>query len=96
MPRVVIVSQTQKLEYEVRAGFGFQALCAKHQTPIEYDCRAADCGICIFSVTKGLEFLSPKTPAEADFLRAMRAQPEERLACQTRILGDVEILLEFN
>ena len=35
-----------------------------------------------------------KTDAEKDFLAAMRADPDERLACQTRILGDVRVEVE--
>ena len=78
----------------VRRGLGFEAICARHQLPLEFDCRKADCGICIFRVLDKLESLSDKTPAEADFLKAMHAEPHERLACQTRVFGDVAIEIE--
>jgi ferredoxin len=86
-------SETQTIQ--ARSGLGFQAICARHNTGIEFDCRASDCGICIVKVIEGAEALSPKTVAEADFLRAMNADPDERLACQTRFMGDVEIAVDY-
>lgn len=81
--------------FEVRRGLGFQALSAQYPTPIQYDCRKADCGICIFRVIEGAENLSPPTPHEADFLVAMRADPDERFACQCRIMGDVTVQVDY-
>lgn len=78
-----------------RPGLGFQAICAKYKTGIDFDCRASDCGICAIKIISGAEALSPKTAAEEDFLRAMKADPDERLACQTRFLGDVEIAIDY-
>ncbi len=74
--------------FQIRSGLGFQALKV---SSIQYDCRKADCGICLIRVTEGAENLSSKTPAEQDFLKAMHCQDSERLACQTNILGDVTI-----
>jgi len=80
--------------YRLRRGLGLQALHAQQTTPIEFDCRRADCGICIVQVRSGQENLSPPTANEADFLKAMRADADERLACQVRLLGDAEFSLE--
>jgi len=93
--KVKISCNGQSSTYEIRRGLGFQALCKKHLTPIEFDCRKSDCGICIFNVSKGFENLSPVTAAEKDFLKAMRADSTERLACQCRVLGDVELVVEY-
>lgn len=89
--------QTSKGEttHTIRRGLGFQALCSREKTAIEYDCRNSDCGICIFRVIEGQTNLSQKTVREADFLKAMGADPDERLACQTRILGNVVVCNEF-
>lgn len=91
---VIIESQGEAKSYRIRAGLGFQALCAREKTAIEFDCREADCGICIVKVIAGLEHLNDKTDAERDFLAAMRADADERLACQVRILGDVRVQVE--
>ena len=81
--------------FSIRSGKGLQALCAEYKTPFEFDCRNADCGICIFKVTKGIDNRSAPTEVEADFLKAMRAGADERSACQCRVLGDVSISVEF-
>jgi ferredoxin len=82
-------------EFKVRDGLGLQAVCAKAETGIEFDCRAADCGICIIKIISGAENLSPKTVAEADFLKAMKADDDERLACQVRLFGDAVIETDY-
>jgi ferredoxin len=94
LARVTITGKGTTASYELRAGLGFQALCAKHATPIEFDCRGADCGICVLRITAGREHLSPPTREEADFLKAMRAAPDERLACQCRVMGDCSVQVE--
>lgn len=92
---VKIWTRGTQTTYLVRKGLGFQALCARHkEAPLEFDCREADCGICLIRVREGLENLGPHTKSEGDFLKAMRAEPNERLACQTRILGDCEVEVE--
>ena len=96
MPKITISSRRARLDLEARKGLGLQAICAQTGTPIEFDCREADCGICIVRVRQGLENLSPPTFAERDFLKAMHAEPDERLACQTRVFGDVELEVEDN
>lgn len=93
--QVTIKCRNESQSITARRGLGFQAICAKHNTGIEYDCRASDCGICAIRILAGDGNLSPKTAAEADFLRAMAADPDERLACQTRVLGDVEIQVDY-
>lgn len=87
-------SDNNERTYSIRSGLGFQALAAKHETKLEFGCRNADCGICILRVVSGLENLYPCNEKETDFLQAMRADPNERLACQARIKGDVSVELE--
>lgn len=93
--RVVIKRKDQIKELKVRSGLGLQAICAKSDTGIEFDCRAADCGICAIRVISGAENLSPTTVAEADFLQAMKADGDERLACQVRVFGDTQIEIDY-
>jgi ferredoxin len=42
-------------------------------------------------VISGAENLSPMKDDEKDFLETMAAQPNERLACQCRVKGDVTL-----
>lgn len=91
--KVDIARAIQQETHALRAGLGLMALGRKTEL-IEYDCKEADCGICLFRVISGQENLSPPTTREADFLRAMRCDPNERLACQCRVFGDVQIRIE--
>ena len=79
----------------LRRGLGLQALAVSKKIPIEFDCRQADCGICIVRVVSGQAHLSAPTEREADFLKAMRADSEERLSCQCRVNGDITVRVEY-
>ncbi len=92
--QVIIESKGDRRCYRLRRGLGLQALHAQQTTPLEFDCRKADCGICIVRVRAGQENLSPPTADEADFLRAMHADADERLACQIRLHGDASFFLD--
>jgi ferredoxin len=47
------------------------------------------CGTCVVEIVEGAENLSPRTEAEN---RKLRRKPETyRLACQTKVLGDVAV-----
>jgi len=85
---ITIKYKSKSTQHPLRSGLGLQALAAQVETPLEFDCRKSDCGICIVSVIEGAEFLSPPTDSEKDFLKAMHADANERLACQFRITGD--------
>jgi ferredoxin len=77
----------------LRHGLGLQVL-GKDCEWLEFDCRKADCGICIVRVQEGAGNLSAPTVAEADFLKAMQAAPNERLACQCRAFGPVTLEID--
>lgn len=84
------------VELPIRPGLGLQAIASKcPQLPVEFDCRKADCGICLVKVISGAEDLSPPNPSELDFLKAMRADEDERLGCQIRIFGSVHLKSEL-
>lgn len=90
---ITIHHKGQKASLTLRHGLGLQVL--EKQCPwLEFDCRKADCGICVVHVKEGAEHLSPPTPAEADFLKAMRASADERLACQCRVFGPLVLEID--
>ena len=45
----------------------------------------------MIKVLEGSEHISPMQDDEKDFLETMAAEPEERLACQCKITGDIKI-----
>lgn len=91
---VTIEYKGNRTPYKLRRGLGLQCLNKNGSTPLEFSCRAADCGVCAFSVLEGAEALNEPELAEADFLKAMHAGPEERLACQCRAFGDITISVD--
>ena len=80
-------------EIHLRKGLGLINV-QKHWDGLEFDCKKGDCGICILKLMDGEENLSDPTEVEADFLKAMGALPQERLACQCRVFGPVSFELE--
>ena len=92
---LTIDSPKGRQEIRVRKGLGFQAIALKHNISIDFDCRKADCGVCIFKVISGEQNLSRPSKKELDFLKAMRADKDERLACQVCILGNAQIKIEY-
>ncbi|HEX7552864.1 MAG TPA: 2Fe-2S iron-sulfur cluster-binding protein [Geothrix sp.] len=64
----------------------------KAEVPLPHRCGGhARCGTCIVTVVEGAEHLSEKGAAETRVLQALKANPEQRLACQTWAKGDVSV-----
>jgi|APGre2960657505_1045072.scaffolds.fasta_scaffold145312_2 2Fe-2S ferredoxin len=89
MPKVTI--KTDNKTIEVTQGYAMIDLCEDHDTSILFGCRDGACGACMIRVLEGVENLSPIRDDERDFLETMAAEPNERLACQCKVLGDVKI-----
>ncbi len=68
------------------------AASAKASVPLNHRCGGhARCGTCLVTVVEGSEHLSEKWAAESRVLAALRAEPDQRLACQTWARGDVTV-----
>jgi adenylate cyclase len=68
------------------------AASTKAEVPLPHRCGGhARCGTCIVTVVEGAEHLSEKGAAETRVLQALKANPEQRLACQTWAKGDVSV-----
>jgi ferredoxin len=89
MPRLTL--RSCNLVLDVRAGSALVDVADAHQTDLDFGCRDGVCGTCIVSVLRGAENLSPVSVDEQDTLENFGAEPGQRLACQVKILGDVEI-----
>ena len=76
---------------EVREDYPMIDMCEEHDTSILFGCRDGACGACMIRVLEGASNLSPMQDDERDFLETMAAEPDERLACQCRVKGDVKI-----
>lgn len=68
------------------------AASTKAEVPLPHRCGGhARCGTCIVTVLEGAEHLSEKGAAETRVLQALKANPDQRLACQTWARGDVNV-----
>jgi adenylate cyclase len=68
------------------------AASTKAEVPLPHRCGGhARCGTCLVTVVEGAEQLSEKGAAEIRVLRALKANPDQRLACQTWAKGDVTV-----
>ena len=89
MPQLTLKSCN--LVLDVRVGTALVDIADRHETDLEFGCRDGVCGTCIVNVLRGAENLSPVSVDERDTLENFGADPGQRLACQVKILGDVEI-----
>ena len=89
MPKVHVT--TDDLTIDVEDGYALIDMCEEHDTSILFGCRDGACGACMVKVLEGAEKLSPMLEDEKDFLETMAAEPDERLACQCKVFGDVKL-----
>lgn len=62
------------------------------QATLPFGCRHGSCGTCRCLIMAGMENLNPMTSAESDLFETLTSvHPNERLACQIVIYGDVVI-----
>jgi ferredoxin len=89
MPKVNILSDDKIIEVE--DNYAMIDMCEQHDTSILFGCRDGACGACMIRIIEGEENLSKMQDHERDFLETMAAEPNERLACQCRVKGDITI-----
>lgn len=89
MPKLTVHPQGTVIE--VKKGAALVEVADEHETELDFGCRDGVCGTCIMRVRAGAENLSPVTDEERDTLENFAAAPGQRLACQVKIVGDVEI-----
>jgi len=93
MPVLTIQANGKEQKVDVEAGESLVSIAQRTTTPLTFGCQEGDCGVCSVRLLSDRVSLSPKLDREEDFLRAMRAQPDERLACQCAVQSDATILV---
>ena len=89
MPKVNFKSDGK--EVEVPAGTPLVQVAEDNGASIAFSCKAGVCVSCLTNVNKGLENLGEKSENEKATLEGFGAKPNQRLACQCTVNGDVEI-----
>ena len=60
--------------------------------PLNHRCGGhARCGTCLVTIVEGADHLTEQGAAETRVLKALKANPDQRLACQTWARGDVSV-----
>ena len=89
MPKVTFKSDGKTVE--VPAGTPLTQAAEDNGASIPFSCKAGVCVSCLVNVVKGMENLTPPTENEKATLEGFGAKPNQRLACQVTINGDVEV-----
>lgn len=89
MPKVRFKDDDLEVEVETDANLRDTAL--DQGASIPFGCEQGICGTCLISVPSGAENISEMEDQEKETLDAMGAEPGQRLACQCRVHGDIEI-----
>jgi 2Fe-2S ferredoxin len=89
MPKVTFKSDGKSAE--VPAGTQLVQVAEDIGASIPFSCKAGVCVSCLINIDKGLENLSPMTENEKATLEGFGAKPNQRLACQVVVNGDVEV-----
>lgn len=81
----------EDLLVEAPEGTSLRRIAEAAGADLTFGCGTGSCGTCRVRVVEGLSGCSDPGPEERDFLRGLDAPPDQRLACQVRILGDVTL-----
>jgi ferredoxin len=91
MPKVTFMPVGQS--FEVAAGTTILVSAIQNGLQLRHDCTEAICGTDRVKILSGKEQLSEKDENEELTLEMMNAEPDDRLACVARIIGDVTVLV---
>ncbi len=86
-----VTFKSDRKEVEVPAGTPLVQAAEDNGASIAFSCKAGVCVSCLVNVNKGMENLSAPTENEKATLEGFAAKPNQRLACQATVNGDVEI-----
>ncbi|HEX9008965.1 MAG TPA: 2Fe-2S iron-sulfur cluster-binding protein [Holophagaceae bacterium] len=81
----------EDLLVEAPTGTPLQRIADAAGADITFGCRTGSCGTCRVRIAEGLEHCGAPGPEERDFLAGLAAPPDQRLACQVVVQGDVAI-----
>lgn len=90
MTRVRVHFLLEDLLVEAPEGTPLQAIADASGADITFGCRSGSCGTCRVRIEEQ-DHCSPANSEERDFLAGLGAPPEERLACQVCVTGDIQV-----
>ena len=91
MSRVKVHFLAEDLLVEAPTGTPLADIATAAGADLTFGCRSGSCGTCRVRLAGEPGACSPPTAEERDYLAGLQAPPEERLACQVRVLGDLAV-----
>lgn len=79
------------IETDAQKGENLRVIAKRAGASLPFGCEQGICGTCLIDVKTGAEHVSPVEDQEKETLDAMGAEPGQRLACQCRAQGDINI-----
>ena len=92
MPKVTFLDDDKTVE--VAPGTPLIKVCEDNDIDLPFGCTNGVCGTCVCIPTEGAENLAPPDELERNTLEGLAEGPEQRLACQAVVEGDVSIKYE--
>jgi ferredoxin len=86
-----ITFKKDNIVVDVPAGTSLMKVCDDKGASVQFSCRAGSCLSCVINVESGMQNLSAPTDVEKMTLEAFGCTPNQRLACQVTVNGDVVI-----
>jgi ferredoxin len=80
----------EDLIVEAPTGTPLQGIADASGADITFGCRSGSCGTCRVRIAEQAS-CSPPNSEERDFLAELGGPPEERLACQVSVHGDISV-----
>jgi len=79
---------------EIEVPDGARILDYLKGTNLPFGCERGECGVCVCSVSRGVENVGKRNQKEEETLNRIGAYPSQRLACQL-VIKKGEIELEY-
>ncbi len=89
MPVIKFVSEKKK--FEVEKGKSLREVCEEKNLSLPFGCKDGRCGTCRVKILKGKKDLNALTQIEKNTLQRIGEIKKYRLACQVKVLGNIEI-----
>ena len=88
MPKVS--NKSLAITVDCPAGSKLREVAIQNNLGIPFGCENGICSTCLIQINTGMENITARTEQEEATLSIRSAAPEQRLACQCQINGDVE------
>lgn len=89
MPKITFMPKGDS--FEVPDGTTILVAAVRNGVALRHDCTEAICGTDRVRILEGLDNLSPVGDNEELTLEMLDSNPDQRLGCVARILGDVTV-----